>query len=208
MVSGSEISIHPPRVGWDGPPDYRLQDQRISIHPPRVGWDYLPRRVKRITTILIHPPRVGWDAHCCARPRRQSNFNPPTPCGAGLVVAAGNATIVKFQSTHPVWGGTIRLVGGTVDFPDFNPPTPCGVGPQTNINEGLLLVFQSTHPVWGGTAQVHKIVQSTCAKYIFFCWLYQKNITAQNIYCLNTKLLSDFSVRTSWLFMSTSSSHF
>ena len=57
------ISIHPPRVGWDGGGmggfNYEIP---ISIHPPRVGWDNLLWRLGRYHS--------------------------------------------KFQSTHPVWGGT------------------------------------------------------------------------------------------------------
>ena len=36
----SEISIHPPREGWDALRVDALQLQLdISIHPPREGWD-------------------------------------------------------------------------------------------------------------------------------------------------------------------------
>ena len=34
-----DISIHPPRVGWDTIKPYVLNRTLISIHPPRVGWD-------------------------------------------------------------------------------------------------------------------------------------------------------------------------
>ena len=36
----------------------------------------------------------------------------------------------KFQSTHPVRGGTAGWDIQMVIVPDFNPPTPCGVGPE------------------------------------------------------------------------------
>lgn len=52
-----------PCVGWDhihtggnaGVVD-------ISIHPPRVGWDPMAWRWSSPPTISIHPPRVGWDS--------------------------------------------------------------------------------------------------------------------------------------------------
>ena len=83
-------------------------------------------------------------------------------------------TIKKFQSTHPVWGGTLvypvilqELYGISIHPPrvgwdlfdpdgevpdlDFNPPTPCGVGPVEAPLNHHYEIFQSTHPVWGGT---------------------------------------------------------
>ena len=62
-VKNSIISIHPPRVGWDGGmDDLDMAQFLISIHPPRVGWD--PRwsaAEPHVLQISIHPPRVGWD---------------------------------------------------------------------------------------------------------------------------------------------------
>ena len=57
----------------------------ISIHPPRVGWDpLLPFRGASMSAISIHPPRVGWDSLSTIPERWEVNFNPPTPCGVGL----------------------------------------------------------------------------------------------------------------------------
>ena len=83
------ISIHPPRVGWDGGGmggfNYEIP---ISIHPPRVGWDQsCAAGLWNALAISIHPPRVGWD-----------------PKGRVCTVLDG-----LFQSTHPVWGGTSGL---------------------------------------------------------------------------------------------------
>ena len=36
-------------------------------------------------TISIHPPLVGWDRIAPARPCSSPDFNPPTPCGVGLM---------------------------------------------------------------------------------------------------------------------------
>ena len=101
------ISIHPPRVGWDGeifgdrlesdhfnPPapcgvgpicsGLRAKTSLISIHPPRVGWDEFFAAIGGVGCISIHPPRVGWDFPGSLSPQ----------------------TTILFQSTHPVWGGT------------------------------------------------------------------------------------------------------
>ena len=79
-----DISIHPPRAGWDrscagsvvgtdnfnpptpcgvGPHGQGSGGNRkgISIHPPRAGWDHPFRRCKGAIHISIHPPRAGWD---------------------------------------------------------------------------------------------------------------------------------------------------
>ena len=55
------ISIHPPRVGWDGTAKEIAALVVISIHPPRVGWDHPQRPGADPIHISIHPPRVGWD---------------------------------------------------------------------------------------------------------------------------------------------------
>ena len=34
------------------------------------------------------------------------DFNPPTPCGVGRIIALIYQVAKKFQSTHPVRGGT------------------------------------------------------------------------------------------------------
>ena len=59
------------------------------------------------------------------------NFNPPTPCGVGLCFAQNVVKRCKFQSTHPVWGGTPEIAHAL-----------------------RAKAFQSTHPVWGGTDSV------------------------------------------------------
>ena len=213
-----DISIHPPRVGWDNGDlcrsEYirRFQSThpvwggttensyggsviRISIHPPRVGWDPVQHVSPQQRGISIHPPRVGWDLSDTVSVARLGDFNPPTPCGVGL----GNYTALfykeLFQSTHPVWGGTrnCKVLGAVVpisihpprvgwdhrpfsrrrrntDFNpptpcgvgractatgracrNFNPPTPCGVGRRCSTSRRSSAGFQSTHPVWGGT---------------------------------------------------------
>ncbi len=86
-----------------------------------------------------------------------TNFNPPTPCGVGRISSAEYPICLRFQSTHPVWGGTlpphpflssnaisihpprVGWDGGetvTIRYRrDFNPPTPCGVGHHNDREE-------------------------------------------------------------------------
>ena len=100
------ISIHPPRVGWDLYFCRSFPRFRISIHPPRVGWDHRIKRVLHGFCISIHPPRVGWDFQKVIGMDTLSNFNPPTPCGVGQQTKVVIPPNKRFQSTHPVWGGT------------------------------------------------------------------------------------------------------
>ena len=101
------ISIHPPRVGWDATVPHELINH-TDFNPPTpcgVGLDYLTTNTTK-GSISIHPPRVGWDKLSIADPIGKVNFNPPTPCGVGLWLAIFVIWIIRFQSTHPVWGGT------------------------------------------------------------------------------------------------------
>ena len=149
------ISIHPPRMGWDamcivsgafggnfqsthpvwgGTEDYTSADgtTSISIHPPRMGWDCSTRdRKVSVKLISIHPPRMGWDHVTVMDLQPSTHFNPPTPYGVGPKTDTNTPQQKRFQSTHPVWGGT----------------TTAGV-------ERDPTVFQSTHPVWGGTSRI------------------------------------------------------
>ena len=91
-----------------------------------------------------------------------TNFNPPTPCGVGLIPGLEAMFTPLFQSTHPVWGGTLPGPWGSVednisihpprvgwDFAirkllshiyNFNPPTPCGVGQQKFTKQAVELL--------------------------------------------------------------------
>ena len=78
-------------------------------------------------------------------------FNPPSPCGEGPGKAGKLTIISEFQSTLPVWGGTV-CVWLVVDTAiGFNPPSPCGEGPGKAGKLTIISEFQSTLPVWGGT---------------------------------------------------------
>ena len=169
------ISIHPPRVGWDRCcskrtsahqsfqsthpvwggtviPIYSGLIQRISIHPPRVGWDVGNIAHKKCKVISIHPPRVGWDHDHAVPICHRVIFQSTHPVWGGTISLHQEAPEVDvFQSTHPVWGGTGISASGSMSVLNFNPPTPCGVG-RGDCRVCLRLQrFQSTHPVWGGT---------------------------------------------------------
>ena len=105
-----EISIHPPRVGRDWPGGRGCyQHQNISIHPPRVGRDDHSQLTSLASGISIHPPRVGRDYTSCYNFNFHCHFNPPSPCGEGQNRAARLVAELIFQSTLPVWGGTLKF---------------------------------------------------------------------------------------------------
>ena len=197
QLNGPSISIHPPRVGWDWHQTARGSDPSISIHPPRVGWDLPTDSAECDLEISIHPPRVGWDSGSPSWRALLWYFNPPTPCGVGRKgrcwLKRPIATISihpprvgwdqgikinlneesKFQSTHPVWGGTRGMVRiKALQLISIHPPRvgwdllsirsisrfsisihPPRVGwDREAVKDPLAIVgFQSTHPVWGGT---------------------------------------------------------
>ena len=124
-----DISIHPPRAGWDCSSSPANGIELISIHPPRAGWDRRSLSPCQNTYISIHPPRAGWDT--------------------GRTMERGMR--YGFQSTHPVRGGTKISSAVSSTLCDFNPPTPCGVGPRLPALLHQHSEFQSTHPVRGGT---------------------------------------------------------
>ncbi len=107
----SEIfqSTHPV---WGATPSsvMYLRTKSISIHAPRVGCD--PGGVQArsiIMTISIHAPRVGCDGAPGFVLPPMIHFNPRTPCGVRLSSGWRSIWRAAFQSTHPVWGATVRL---------------------------------------------------------------------------------------------------
>ena len=110
LIRSVAISIHPPRAGRDAQYGRRFETFQISIHPPRAGRDAPMRKRIICQKISIHPPRAGRDAWsitaiCCCR-----NFNPPAPCGAGLLSLSLWFVLCSFQSTRPVRGGTFLIL--------------------------------------------------------------------------------------------------
>ena len=125
--------FNPPVWGRTAGVSINVCNALISIHPPRTGWDIHCRSAARKSVISIHPPRVGWDCGGGVAGALLWDFNPPTPCGVGLFGSCNSSqalicisihpprvgwdsrrfatsqTLPRFQSTHPVWGGTLRV---------------------------------------------------------------------------------------------------
>ena len=101
-----------------------------DFNPPSPCGEGLFRPAGRglVQLISIHPPRVGRDWACLLPSGRPPYFNPPSPCGEGPNPNAYQEEDDAFQSTLPVWGGTIAPGGNVPNTRDFNPPSPCGEG--------------------------------------------------------------------------------
>ena len=151
-------STHPV---WGATNDYiRLESESaISIHAPRVGCDSWTanRRYHRHN----FNPRTPCGVRPCCSSRYTGvvwNFNPRTPCGVRRGKDGAGARIrrisihaprvgcdsgssepsfemLKFQSTHPVWGATFCI----------------------RCRDSMHL-FQSTHPVWDATSSPNAMV--------------------------------------------------
>ena len=147
-----QISIHPPREGWDLLAGVQIISNSkfqsthpvrggtwfvhysefgiiISIHPPREGWDRFRLKYGWILRISIHPPREGWD----------------------LSLPFAGVRVRTFQSTHPVRGGTTGIISTLIEaFISIHPPRE-----GWDLLAGVQIIsnskFQSTHPVRGGT---------------------------------------------------------
>ena len=102
----SLISIHPPHAGRDIDASRLIDTRGISIHPPHAGRD-IWRRLFRCTNLY---------------------FNPPSPCGEGRDARTMRRSILIFQSTLPMRGGTLYITVSTTPASNFNPPSPCGEG--------------------------------------------------------------------------------
>ena len=114
-------------------------------------------------------------------------FNPRAPCGARLFASSMRAEDIKFQSTRPLWGATVRhrrvqeslyisihapLVGR-----DFGRP----------FSSRRITAFQSTRPLWGATwtqpkkTSCRRVFQSTRplwgATDVFISWYDVKGIS-------------------------------
>ena len=99
-------STHPVRGGTYSSYDlYAYFD--ISIHPPRAGWDWIAVIQGEMRRISIHPPRAGWDSRAISTNLQSKLFQSTHPVRGGTTVEfAVIVTDIVFQSTHPVRGGT------------------------------------------------------------------------------------------------------
>ena len=136
-MQSSEISIHPPRMGWDSADLKSTAEPTISIHPPRMGWDLGQRRKHcpiplfqsthpawggtpslfsaiLCNSISIHPPRMGWDGIKVENGLIKDYFNPPTPHGVGRTVTL-TVDGLKAISIHPPrmgWDAMLNITEG------------------------------------------------------------------------------------------------
>ena len=126
-----KISIHAPIVGCDlyhflGVCQYTF---KISIHAPIVGCDEVIQFTFPSDLISIHAPIVGCDCNVYYILRLTWDFNPRTHRGVRQRWFTGNKYAVIFQSTHPSWGATLRLLTYKEIKKYFNPRTHRGVRP-------------------------------------------------------------------------------
>ena len=83
----------------------------ISIHPPHAGRDHYNRCVRVISKISIHPPHAGRDGKGTARwaSEIEISIHPPH-AGRDPDSSSKSISIIRFQSTRPMRGGTaLRL---------------------------------------------------------------------------------------------------
>ena len=173
-----DISIHPPLAGRDL--DYLVVvfETLISIHPPLAGRDEIADVEIMLEQIFqsTRPLRGGTPADKrnvviqvfqSTRPLRGGTmvrfppnsfptyFNPPAPCGAGLLCSWAVAPPITFQSTRPLRGGTLRKVPSR-RLHRFQSTRPLRGGTSTGSLPLKSRLFQSTRPLRGGTAILHK----------------------------------------------------
>ena len=130
--------------------------------------------------ISIHAPRVRCDSAKGSRTNPPVYFNPRTSCEVRRLKIAIVFCLVKFQSTHLVWGATFFT--GAYGLPKhisihaprvrcdvlrhkhlpetsyFNPRTSCEVRLTLWKKCQGAILFQSTHLVWGATLIFPKII--------------------------------------------------
>ena len=132
------ISIHAPRVGCDRISGFKWVHP-ISFQSTHPVWGATLQSTSiSMLNILHFNPRTPCGVRhgggtCCGRRRSISIHAPRVGCDLTLPWLA--ASTKKFQSTHPVWGATERVIRFCRAGVNFNPRTPCGVrhlGPAVN----------------------------------------------------------------------------
>ena len=116
---------------------------------------------------------MGCDLTRSSPQKRRSDFNPRIPYGMRHRCSSSCASDLLFQSTHPVWDATHRVVpqGDTHTISihasrmgcdprsrptsprstNFNPRIPYGMRLPFAMFWPISSLFQSTHPVWDAT---------------------------------------------------------
>ena len=76
-----------------------------------------------VKTISIHPPREGWDKVFRVTSDSDDKFQSTHPVRGGTFLSSRRAITHGFQSTHPVRGGTsLPLFGGRKRGISIHPP--------------------------------------------------------------------------------------
>ena len=125
-----KISIHPSRVGWDVPDSVKIKDDIVNFNPPiPCGMGHFAGLLsERQELISIHPSRVGWDFSSLTTRKPRLTFQSTHPVWDGTVDQYVRCYSKIFQSTHPVWDGTSVERAVSTRRWHFNPPIPCGMG--------------------------------------------------------------------------------
>ena len=130
-VERALVYFNPPTPCGVGPPSVRWPSTRYafqSTHPVRGGTQNMIMRLFDITNfnpptpcgvgllaimvllvpcpISIHPPRAGWDIGVGVTVFRKLRFQSTHPVRGGTQLKKSKSTRQPFQSTHPVRGGT------------------------------------------------------------------------------------------------------
>ena len=82
------------------------------------------------------------------------HFNPPSPCGEGQCCSVAMCFTLSFQSTLPVWGGTVQRASLRRPNRYFNPPSPCGEGLGKGRKRYDMQHFNPPSPCGEGPVQV------------------------------------------------------
>ena len=108
------ISIHAPRVRCDNNL-YGTLINLITFQSTHLVWGatFLSTAIISVYNISIHAPRVRCDIVTLFKNNVISHFNPRTSCEVRRQKFLSSSHTAIFQSTHLVWGATIREKLGT-----------------------------------------------------------------------------------------------
>ena len=105
-----------------------LLGSQVSIHPPRVGRDHVTFHCQTLHSGFNPPSPCGEGRGQAGKPGGQAGFQSTLPVWGGTNRPQVCLAIDRFQSTLPVWGGTRALAMLPPLTLRFNPPSPCGEG--------------------------------------------------------------------------------
>ena len=95
---------------------------------------------------------MGRDSLRALLPARPRYFNPPSPCGEGLVLAADAFANTRISILPPRVGRDMHVDVLMTYAGTFQSSLPVWGGTFMSVNIFPAILFQSSLPVWGGTA--------------------------------------------------------